>query len=70
MSYLTDQDFLTIKQHATALRTKGYCVIADGQHFTWKRWCPALETELTGVRFSSPPRIYRNPLKEIVINFD
>lgn len=69
MTFLTDLQ--PIRTLARVLRTAGYRIIVDGEHLTWKRWCPALEIELTGIRFTGDlPRMYRNPLKELVIDFD
>jgi hypothetical protein len=59
---------MNIKTKSAELRTSGYRVIADGKQTTYRHYCKAIEKELSSIR--GTPRVYRNMLGELAIDFD
>jgi hypothetical protein len=63
-----DKKMENIRQAAKEKGCKGYRVIVDGKHYAFSRYCKALEREMSGI--IGEPRIYRNVMGELAINYD
>jgi hypothetical protein len=59
-----------IRDEAKRLKTKGYRILVDGEHFRFPRWSKKVARIYEEVDSDNPPQVYRNLLGELAIDWD
>lgn len=60
----------SIREASKKFKTRGYRILVDNEQIYFSRYTKKMECELDSIRSDSPPRIYRNLLGELAINYE